>query len=225
LALLGLLAFTPVSYAWEDDDEAEKAKVKAPKVVKKAVKAAYPKAKIRNVSQEKNEEGETVYEVELTVKGQNIDLIVDEEGEIEETEKTIALSDLPGAVLRSIKAKFPKASIKKAEELTLEDDKVLFEITLTLKGKKPAEVVIVPNGKIIELKMTEDEDEGEKPEAKKKVKGEDKEEMDDEEDEDDDKKPKAKKKGNGEAKEEMDDDEDEDDDAKTKKSEKKKGED
>ena len=187
LAMIGLLAFTSTSFARENDDETEKAKVKAPKAVMKAVKSAYPKAKVRGLSKETNKEGETVYEVELTVKGQNVDLIVDEEGEIETTEKTIVLSDLPGAVLRAIKSKYPKASIELAEELTLKDDKVLFEVSLTLKRKKSVEVVIAPNGKIIEQKTVEDEDDDEKPKAKKKEKGENKEEMDDDDDDDDDK--------------------------------------
>ena len=164
---------------------------KLPKAVMKTVKSEYPGALIVGTAREKNEEEETIYEVELLVKGKSIDLLIDEEGEIEEIEKEISPEDLPKAVLKTISKVFHKAKIAKVEEVTGEDDKVLYEIVVVMSKKKTLEVVIAPNGKVIEKMESDDDD---KPKAKKKDK---------DEDDDDDDKPKAKKK-------DMDDDDDDD---------------
>ncbi len=165
---------------------------KLPKAVMKTVKSEYPGALIVGTAREKNEEEETIYEVELLVKGKSIDLLIDEEGEIEEIEKEISPEDLPKAVLKTISKVFHKAKIAKVEEVTGEDDKVLYEIVVVMSKKKTLEVVIAPNGKVIEKMESDDDD---KPKAKKK--------KDKDEDDDDDDKPKAKKK-------DMDDDDDDD---------------
>ena len=66
-------AFLPCSHSRRSParkTRRKKGKAELPKAVKKALKAKYPGAKIRGISKEKNEEGETIYEVELTVKTQ-----------------------------------------------------------------------------------------------------------------------------------------------------------
>ncbi len=207
LTLIGLLGAAAPTLAVEEDGEKEG--VKLPKAVRKTVKAKFPEAKIRGTSKEKNEEGETVYEVEMVIKKKTVDVIINAEGEIEEIEKQIDLSDLPSAVTAAISKAYPKAKIEKAEELTGEDDKVLYEIVLLGKGKKTMEIIVVPNGKILD--SVKDDDDDDKPKAKKKEKGDDdddkpKAKRNEKGDDDDDDKPKAKKMEKGE-----DDDDDEDD--------------
>ncbi|WP_435010410.1 PepSY-like domain-containing protein [Tundrisphaera lichenicola] len=140
-----------------------------PKAVAKAVKKAYPEAKIVGASKEE-EDGETIFEVEMMLDGKSIDILLDEEGEIEETEKEIEVEDLPRAVLKVAKSKFPGAKINKVEEVTDEDDTVVYELVFEVKGKKPFEVVMAPNGKILD-----DDDEDDDDEAGKKDKDNDEE--------------------------------------------------
>ena len=106
-AILGLFAFSAVSRAAEDDEKKGKS-VSLPKAVKKSLEAKYPGAKIRNVSKEKNAEGETSYEVELTV-ATPVDVNFDEKGEIEVIERGIGLFELPRPSGRSPPRRSPKA--------------------------------------------------------------------------------------------------------------------
>ena len=60
-----------------------------PKIIQKTVKDNYSGAKIRGVSKEKDQEGDTVYEIEMTVKGKAIDIIVNAQGEIDTIEEEL----------------------------------------------------------------------------------------------------------------------------------------
>lgn len=151
-----------------------------PKVVQKTVKAKYPDAKIRGVAKEKNDEGQTVYEVEMTVKGKAIDIIVDGEGDIETIEEEIDADDLPKPVQASASKSFPKVKITKAEKVTDEDKKVTYEVVVKVGDKEPFEVLMAKDGKILK--------DGSKPAVKGKSK---EKEEDDEKEEKGEKKPKA----------------------------------
>lgn len=152
-----------------------------PKAVKKTVKAEYPDAKIRGVAKEKNDEGQTVYEVEMTIKGKAVDIIVDDRGDIETIEEEMDADDLPKAVKAVASKTFPKGKITKAEKVTDEDKKVSYEIFVKI-GEKPAfEVLMAKDGKILkdgskpsktEKKEKEAEDDDEK-ETKGKKKSKD----------------------------------------------------
>ena len=148
-----------------------------PKAVKKTVKTNYPTAKIRNVLKEKNEEGATVYEVEMTIKGKAVDIMVDAEGDIEVIEEEIDAEDLPKAVQAVASKTFPKGKISKAEKVTDEDKKVTYEVFVKVGDKEPFEVLMAKDGKILK--------DGSKPAAKGEKK--------DKEDDDDEKEEKAKK--------------------------------
>ena len=150
-----------------------------PKAVKKTVKEKYPDAKIRGTAKEKNEEGDTVYEVEMTIKGKAVDIIVDKDGDIETIEEEIDADDLPKAVQSAAAKTFPKGKITKAEKVTDEDKKVTYEVFVKIGDKTPFEVLMAKDGKILK--------DGSKPAAK----GDKKEK---EEDEGDEKEEKAEKK-------------------------------
>jgi Putative beta-lactamase-inhibitor-like, PepSY-like len=151
-----------------------------PKAVKKTVKAKYPEAKIRGVAKEKNEEGETVYEVEMTIKGKAVDIIVDAEGDIETIEEEVDADDLPKAVKATASKTFPKGKITKAEKVTDEDKKVTYEILVKIGDKEPFEVLLAKDGTVLK--------DGSKPAAKSKK--EDKEDDDEKEEKTEKKKPK-----------------------------------
>ena len=113
--------------------------------------------------------------------------------------------DRPRAVTKVVAKKFPKGKIVKVEEVTEEDDKVLYELVIKVGDARAKEVVFSPNGKIIEADDEEADDEG-----KKKEKGEegDKKAKKQDKDGDDDKKAQKKEKDDeGRDKDRKDDDE------------------
>jgi hypothetical protein len=132
-----------------------------PKAVLDAVKAKFPHADLKEAAKEK-EDNEVIYEISIVDQGKKIDVSVDEKGEIEKTETEIAISALPKAVTNAIEAKYPKATIEKAE-LVIEfedgkEDERNYEAVIVTDAKKTIEVVLTPKGKIVE----EEKKDGEK---------------------------------------------------------------
>jgi len=228
LATALLASSTAVTASAMTADE-EKIKVaELPKSVLKAAKKAFPKAKVVGAAKEA-EDGETIYEVMLKQKGKTIDLGINDEGEIQVVEKEIDVEDLPKAVTRAAAKKFPKGKITKVEEVTDEDDVVVYEVAFKIGDEESFEVVMAPNGKILESGADEKDEDEDADKAKKKdkddekeakVKKEDQDEDDDEDDmkkdKDDDKKEakgaKKDKDDKKEAKSKKNDKDDDDDD-------------
>jgi hypothetical protein len=173
-AFLGLLGTATVTLA----DEKKIAIDDLPKAVVKAARKAFPEAKIVGASKE-TEDGETIYEVEMKLDGKSIDLSIDDEGEIEAVEKEIEVEDLPRAVINAARKKFPEGKIAKVEEVSDEDDVVVYELIIETKGGKSREVVFSPNGKIKEGE-DEDDDKGKKKDKDDDEKGKKKDKDDDE---------------------------------------------
>jgi uncharacterized membrane protein YkoI len=197
VALLGLFGFATIVLADEKKIPIED----LPKAVLKAAKKAFPEAKIVGAAKE-TEDGETIYEVMMKQDGKSIDLAIEEDGEIEEVEKEIAVEDLPRAVINAARKKFPTGKIEKVEEVSDEDDNVVYELTIETKDDKTVEVVFSPNGKIKNGEEDEDEDDDK---AKKKEKDDDdKKAKKKEKDDDDDKKAKKKEKDDDDEKEKGD---------------------
>ncbi len=163
-------------------DEEKLSLDKLPATVKAAIKARFPGAELKAAAKE-SEGGETIFEVLLTYKGDKYDVALEANGEIEEVERAIFVDALPSAVVKAIKAKYPKAEIEAAEEVTDEDGEVTYELAIEVGGKD-IEVAVTPKGKIKEA--------GEEEEDEKKVeKGEKKEKKADKDDDDE----KGEKKG------------------------------
>ena len=122
---------------------------KVPKAVMSAVKAKFPKAELKGATKE-SEDGKTVYEVSLKFKNANYDVILTPEGKITLIEKVITAKDFPRAVARTLAAKFPKATIKLAEELSDGSGKVTaYELHLVTTDQKEVEVKLDPQGKVL----------------------------------------------------------------------------
>jgi hypothetical protein len=148
VALLGLTA------ARADDDKEEKVPLdKLPKAVTDAVKAKFDGAELVSASKEKDN-GKDVYEVAIKHKGTNIDVSLTPEGKIVSIEKEIAAKDLPKPVSEALDAKYPKATIKKLEEVT-ENDKVVYEALLVTAEQKTVEAVFDPSGKLVKEEKKE----------------------------------------------------------------------
>ncbi len=139
---------------------------KLPRAVVDAVKKRFPEAEIVSASKEV-EDGKTLYEVALKQKDLKMDVTLTAEGAIQEIEKEIVAKDLPKAIADSLDAKYPKATIKKAEEIIkVKDGKEKlesYEILLVTGEKKTLEVVLSPDGKV-----TKEEDKTEKKKEKDK---------------------------------------------------------
>jgi Putative beta-lactamase-inhibitor-like, PepSY-like len=146
-ALLLLVSFvSPVSAR---DDEEKVPLDKLPKAVLDGVKAKFPAAELKGASKE-TENGKTSYEVSLQFNKANHDVILTPEGKITAIEKVIPETDLPKVVAETLKAKYPQATVKTAEQISDADDKIAaYEVLLVLADKKGLEVKFDPNGKVL----------------------------------------------------------------------------
>ena len=174
-AALTLLMLAP---ARARADEEKIAVGDLPKPVVDAVKKKFPDAEMTGASKETEEE-KTTFEVELKAGEKMMDVSLTPEGEFTEIETMIAAKDLPEAVSKTIMTQYPKAEIKKAEEiLSYEAGKETksYEVILEVEGDddedEMMEVKLSPEGKV--LKVEEDEE------------GEDEGKDDDDDDDDDD---------------------------------------
>jgi uncharacterized membrane protein YkoI len=127
---------------------------KLPAAILKAVKDKFPMAELKEASKE-TEDGKTLYEVSLRHDGHNYDVTLRADATFAEIEKELAAADLPRPVAVAVKAKYPKATLGKAEEVTKGETKT-YEVHLK-DGDKMREVVLDADGKILK---EEDGDEG-----------------------------------------------------------------
>lgn len=161
--LVAAVALAFSSATWADEEKVPLDKV--PAKVKEAVKAKFPDAEIVAAEKEKDKD-KTIYELNIKVKGQEIDVELTEDGKIISIEKTIAAKDLPKVVAEALEKKYPKAEITKAEEIT-KDDKTSYEMLIKVGGKK-LEVVFDAQGKFIEEEdKSKDKDDDDKKKDKK----------------------------------------------------------
>ena len=153
-AAAAAMAFS-IPAAWAEEEKVPLDKL--PKAVTVAVKAKFPDAELKSAEKEE-EDGQTIFEVSLKSKGSDYDVSLTPEGQIIEIEKTIAAKDLPAAVVKGLDQKYPKATIKLAEEIS-KDNKTNYEVIIETADKKKLEVVLDPTGKILkEEDKSKDED-------------------------------------------------------------------
>jgi hypothetical protein len=116
-----------------------------PPAVEKAVAEQGHGATIRGFSQEK-ENGQTLYEAEMTVNGHSKDLTMDANGQVVEVEEQVSLDSLSPAVRDGLQAKTGSGKIVKVESLTKNDKVVAYEAKVVTDGKK-SEIQVGPDGK------------------------------------------------------------------------------
>jgi hypothetical protein len=116
-----------------------------PPAVEKTVAAQSAGATIRGFSTEK-ENGQTLYEAELTVNGHSKDISMTADGSIVEIEEQVALDSLPAEVKAGLQAKAGTGKILKVESLTKKDKLVAYEAKVETNGKK-TEIQVGPDGK------------------------------------------------------------------------------
>ena len=147
----GLILVTAAARA--DDEKAEKVPLdKVPKVIMDAIKNRFPKAEIESVEKEK-EDGKIVFDIELKHEGRKYEMDILEDGTIVEIEKEVAAKDVPEAVTKAVKEKYPGCTIKEVMEVNKVKDKKEtpdhYEVTLETADKKKKEVEVSLDGKIL----------------------------------------------------------------------------
>jgi hypothetical protein len=115
-----------------------------PPAVEKTVAAQGTGAIIKSFSTE-IENGETLYEAEMTVSGHSKDVTMNAQGEVVEVEEELAMDSLPAAVRSGLLNKAGKGKITKVESLTKKGKLVAYEAQVNTKGKK-SEAQVGPEG-------------------------------------------------------------------------------
>ena len=116
-----------------------------PPAVEKTVVQESQGATIRGFSTE-TEDGQKLYEAELTVNGHSKDISMDANGSIMEIEEQVAIDALPPAVKEGLQAKAGAGKLKKVEALTKHGKLVAYEAQV-MTGAKKSEVQVGPDGK------------------------------------------------------------------------------
>jgi hypothetical protein len=122
-----------------------------PPAVEKTVAAESQGATIRGLSKE-TEDGNTFYEVELTVNGRNKDILMDAAGMVVEVEEQVEMSALPPAVRAGLLARAGKGKITMVESLTKRGKLVAYEGHVTTNGKR-SEIQVGPDGKPLKVEQ------------------------------------------------------------------------
>src|SRR5260370_5013956 len=116
-----------------------------PPAVEKTVAAQSAGATIKGFSTEK-ENGQTLYEAEMTVNGHSKDISMTADGSIVEIEEQVAMDSLSADVQAGLQAKAGKGKILKVESLTKKGKLVAYDAKVDTNGQK-SEVQAGPDGK------------------------------------------------------------------------------
>jgi hypothetical protein len=142
LIAIGLLLVSVSAFAQE-------AKIKekdVPPAVIAAFKSAYPNATVRGYAKE-SEKGKTFYEIESKDGATMRDLLYNSDGTVAEIEETIAVTDLRAEAQQTIKSKYPRGVVSRAEKVT-EGDTIKYEVSIR-NGKRRAGLAFDADGKLL----------------------------------------------------------------------------
>jgi hypothetical protein len=142
------VAFATGTLLLAGSSSAQEKKIKRselPPAVEKTVAAQSAGVTIRGFSTEK-ENGQTLYEVEMTVSGHSKDVSMTADGSIVEVEEQVALDSLSPEVKAGLQAKAGDGKILKVESLTKKSKLVAYEAKVETNGKK-TEIQVGPDGK------------------------------------------------------------------------------
>lgn len=143
-----LIAIAAGSLLLAGTTSAQEKKIKRsdlPPAVEKTVAAQSEGAIIKGFSTEK-ENGQTLYEAEMTVNGHSKDISMTADGSIVEIEEQVALDSLSADVKAGLRTKAGKGKILKVESLTKKGKLVAYEAKVDTNGKK-SEIQVGPDGK------------------------------------------------------------------------------
>jgi hypothetical protein len=127
--------------------QAQEKKIKReelPPAVEKTVAQQSRDAAIRGFSTE-IDKGNKIYEVELTIKGHEKDISMDEQGNIVEVEEEVSMESLPPSVKEGLTKAAGTGTISKVESLTKKGKLVAYEAVVK-RGTKHSEIQVGPDG-------------------------------------------------------------------------------
>jgi uncharacterized membrane protein YkoI len=156
VAALVLLA--PAAQGQDKTKDKDKPKVEKlkpeqlPEKVRKAVDKRFPGATFRQITRE-IEEGNVVFDIELTLKGRKYEMDVKEDGTVIDIEQEVSPKDLPRAVTQAVEARYPKSTIKEVMEISkvngTQETRDHYEVILTTADGQMVEVEISLTGKFL----------------------------------------------------------------------------
>jgi hypothetical protein len=131
------------------DDPSEIAVSKLPKKLAAILEVKYPAAELVAAYKDVDED-ETFYSVALTYKKHEYEVTITSHGEIVETTKTLALKDLPEAVMKGIQEKYRNKMVRSAVEVREVGQKIVrtFHVEVD-SGPTGMELIVDPQGKIL----------------------------------------------------------------------------
>jgi uncharacterized membrane protein YkoI len=143
--LIILLVTVFAAFSGANAQEKKITRADLPIAVQKTVDAQTQGATIRGFSTE-IENGNRIYEAELTVNGHRKDISMDKDGNIIEIEEEVSLDSLPEAVRNGLAHAAGAGTITKVEALTKNNKLVAYEAGVK-NGAKHSEIQVGPNGK------------------------------------------------------------------------------
>ncbi len=139
--------------AWAEDEETPVALDKLPKAVVDSLMKQFPHAKLEKATTEK-EDDEVYFEVTILDGAVKSEVKLEEDGEIEEIERSVDLKTVPAAVTDLVMKAHPHATLKSAEAVyELEDGKEeleYYELQIETAEKKAVEVKVKYEVEIID---------------------------------------------------------------------------
>ena len=108
-----------------------------PDAVKEAFAKLFPEAEATQW------EMEAEYEVEFEKDGKEVEVNFAPDGTLLQVEYEIDVEELPEAVVKAVKAKFPNCEIEEAERVELPDGQIFYELDLEF------EIHVTPEGDIV----------------------------------------------------------------------------
>jgi hypothetical protein len=154
----GGLAGLLILLAYARADEVKVPLKDVPKAVLDSIKAKFPRAELTEATKE-TEDGKTTYEIALKDGGRAVDVAATADGKITEIETAIDAKALPAKVTAALADKYPKATLKKAEEIVEiknGTETKTFEVVVMTTAEKSVEVKLSPEGKILKEEQADD---------------------------------------------------------------------
>ena len=142
-ASLVLIALATVPVAEGQEKKINRADL--PPAVQKTVAAVSKGATIKGFSQDV-ENGQTLYEAEMSVNGHSKDVNIKSSGAVVEVEEQVEMDSLPAVVKEGLQTKAGIGKIIKVESITKHDKLVAYEAQVRTDGKK-SEIQVGPDGK------------------------------------------------------------------------------
>ncbi len=120
----------------------------------------------------KKEDGKTIYESEVLVKGKKYDIEIAATGKLMSISTKVKLSDLPKSVRKTLMKVAKGGEIERGIEKEVENGKTVYEAKVEI-NERDYEIVISKDGKFIKkVRAEEEEEEGNNQQEEKEEEGE-----------------------------------------------------